>query len=272
MKTLAANRKSTSMKTNDKIAIVTGAAGGFGSQVVQQLLSDGFCVAATDVSEQGLNHLANCVGNAERLGLFHMDVCDLQSIQHTSEKVTHLFGDCIYVLVNNAGIFENTPILSLMHYQDKVRKIIDTNLIGACYCTSFFSKLMIRHRVGRIVNIASMAGIMGAASASAYAASKAGMIAATKSWARELGPFGISVNTVTPGVCRTDMLKRAETENAFSSEEEKMLLQFIPARRLGTSKDVAELVAFLSTCKTDYINGAVIELDGGLNTGSVEAV
>jgi 3-oxoacyl-[acyl-carrier protein] reductase len=255
------------MHNQHKIAVVTGAAGGFGRQIVQQLLAEGFCVAATDVSEEKLEDLKNSVESSEKLGLFFMDVCSTQSIQKAAEQITSIFGDCIVVLVNNAGIFERTPIL-LTEYYEKVKKVIDVNLIGAYYCTSIFSKFMVKRRYGRIINVASLLGIWGAGFASAYAASKAGMIAASKSWARELGSFGVCVNAIAPGVCQTQMLKRAEKQSSFSIE--KRVLDFVPVGRFGNPEDVAEIVLFLATCKTDYLNGAVLTLDGGLNIGTVE--
>jgi 3-oxoacyl-[acyl-carrier protein] reductase len=259
------------MNNQEKIAVVTGAAGGFGQQIVLQLLAAGFCVAATDVFEDKLESLRTYVGASEKLGLFGMDVCDLQSIQQAAEKINKLFGDNIYVLVNNAGIYDRTPVL-LAEYHDKARKIIDTNLIGTYNCTSFFSKFMVKRKKGRIINIASIAGTWGAAFASAYAASKAGMIAASKSWARELGSYGVCVNAIAPGVCQTKMLEHAEEEERSLSFQKKMLLDYIPVGRFGNPEDVAELVIFLATCKTDYLNGAMLDLDGGLNIGSLESV
>jgi 3-oxoacyl-[acyl-carrier protein] reductase len=259
------------MKSEDRIAIVTGAAGGFGQQIALELLAAGFCVAATDISEEKLKSLQSYVGTSEKLGLFGMDICNFQSIQKAGEQITNLFGDNISVLVNNAGIFGRTPVL-LTEYHEKARQIIDTNLIGTYNCTSFFSKFMLKRKTGRVINISSMAGTWGAAFASAYAASKAGMIAASKSWARELGSYGVCVNAIAPGICQTNMLESAEKEEHSLSVQKKMLLDYIPVGRFGNPQDVAELVLFLATCKTDYLNGAILELDGGLNIGSLESV
>ncbi len=255
------------MHDNQQIAVVTGAAGDFGREIVRKLLAEGFCVAATDIVEERLKELPKYVEFPEKLGLFYMDVSNSESIQKTSEEIAMVFGDSIVLLVNNAGIFERTPIL-LQEYHDTVKKIIDINLLGSYYSTSIFSKFMIRKRYGRIINIASLAGTWGAAFGSAYAASKAGMIAASKSWARELGSFGVRVNAIAPGVCKTQMLEHTEKHNSFSAE--KILLDLVPVGRCGSAEDVAELVMFLATCKTDYLNGEVITLDGGLNIGTVE--
>jgi 3-oxoacyl-[acyl-carrier protein] reductase len=258
------------MQNHQKVAVVTGAAGGFGREIVQHLLAEGFCVAATDVSQNKLDSLQSYVSstkNPEKLGLFVMDVCSTYSIQQAAEQITSYFGDSIAVLVNNAGIFERTPVL-LAEYQDTVAKVIDVNLIGAYSCTSIFSKFMVKRRNGRIINIASIAGTWGAASASAYAASKAGLIAASKSWARELGSFGICVNAITPGIFQTEMLVQEDKHNTVTAD--KLLLGLIPSGRFGHPSDVAEIVTFLAACKTNYLNGAVVALDGGLNIGTLE--
>ena len=256
------------MNSVPKIAVVTGAAGGFGREIVRYLLKEGFCVAATDTCKERLYQLPDYTQNAENLQLLIMDVADLDSIHQAAEDITNRFPNGqIAVLVNNAGIFERTPILFSDCY-DRVRKTFEVNLLGTYYCTSIFARYMVKHRFGRIINISSIAGTWGAALASAYAASKAGMIAAAQSWARELAPFGVCVNAIAPGVFQTDMLDQAEPKGP--SFVEKQLVDFIPARRLGSPKDVAELVLFLASCQTDYLNGTVFTLDGGLQIGTVE--
>lgn len=256
------------MNSVPKIAVVTGAAGGFGREIVRYLLNAGFCVAATDTCKERLYELPNYTQSQENLQLLIMDVADLDSIRQAAEDITERFpGGQIAVLVNNAGIFERTPILFSDCY-DRVRKTIEINLLGTYYCASIFARYMVRHKFGRIINISSIAGTWGAALASAYAASKAGMIAAAQSWARELAPYGVCVNAIAPGVFQTNMLEQAEPKGP--SFVEKQLVDFIPARRLGSPQDVAELVVFLASCQTDYLNGTVFTLDGGLQIGTVE--
>lgn len=254
--------------SDKKIAVVTGAAGGFGREIVHSLLQEGFLVAATDTAKERLSQLPNYSQGEENLQCLFMDVADIDSIQTAAAQILNRFNDGqITVLVNNAGIFERTPILFSDCY-DRVRKTIEINLLGTYYCTSIFARYMVNHKFGRIINIASIAGTWGAALASAYAASKGGMIAASQSWARELAPYGISVNALAPGVFQTQMSDRAEPKGV--SFIEKQLVDFIPVRRLGNPQDVAELVAFLATCKTNYLNGAIFTLDGGLQIGTVE--
>lgn len=251
-----------------KIAVVTGAAGGFGREIVKSLLEAGFNVVATDVSKDRLHQLSNYIPESKKLQLILMDVSNPNSIQSASEQIIEYFNEGnIAILVNNAGIFARTPIL-FSDCLDSAQKTIEINLMGTYYCTNIFARLMVKHRYGRIINISSIAGTWGAALASAYAASKAGMIAMAQSWARELAPYGISVNAIVPGVFQTQMLDLAEPKGV--SFVEKQLVDFIPVRRLGNPEDVAELVTFLATCKTDYLNGSVFTLDGGLQTGTVE--
>ena len=257
------------MSINEKkIAIVTGAAGGFGREIVHSLLQEGFLVAATDTSKERLSQLPDYNSPEENLQRLFMDVADIESIQRTEKEILDRFdGGKITVLVNNAGIFERTPILFTDGYE-RMEKILTVNLLGTFYCTSIFARHMVKQKFGRIINIASIAGTWGAALASAYSASKGGMIAASQSWARELAPYGISVNSIAPGVFQTPMSDKAEPKGV--SFIEKQLVDFIPVRRLGTPEDVAELVAFLATCKTNYLNGALFTLDGGLQIGTVE--
>jgi 3-oxoacyl-[acyl-carrier protein] reductase len=129
---------------------------------------------------------------------------------------------------------------------------------------------MARLKYGRIINIASIAGIWGAAGGSAYAASKAGVISATESWGRELGPLNISVTAVAPGICKTEMLAQFVDPHMIDTpEEEKIVRSIVPVGRWGTPEDVAEVVGFLASCKTNYLNTTVIPLDGGMRVGTL---
>ncbi len=252
-------------KSNAQIAVVTGAAGAFGQEIVKQLLAKGFVVAATDKSPDALNKMRHIVSSSEDMKTFPMDVADRQSVSDTAEQISSTFCQPISVLVNNAGIFRTNPVF-MPESGDIAKEIFEINLIGVIHCVSVFGKSMVKNKFGRIVNIASAAGIMGSGGASAYAASKGGMIAATKSWARELGHFGITVNAVAPGICRTPMMEKEDS----SLRIEKLMKPLIPVKRLGTPHDVAEAVVFFATCKSDYINGDVLTLDGGLYTGTID--
>ncbi len=252
-----------------QIAVITGAAGGFGSAIAKDLIKAGYHIVATDVNSAALEALADHLGNSSNLTCLLMDVTDLDSVKAAAEQISSQVGPNITVLVNNAGVIgksfclhENGPV--------EAKNIIDINLTGCFNCTSVFSQRMARIKYGRIINIASVAGIWGAAGGSAYAASKAGLIKASESWARELGPLNISVMAVAPGICKTNMYGQfVEEEKSQLPEEDKIIKSIVPIGRLGTPEDVAEVVTFLSTCKTNYLNATVIAMDGGMRVGSL---
>lgn len=247
-------------------AVVTGAAGAFGQAMIKQLLEQGFFVAATDISQTGLNTLKELAVHPERMKTFQMDVADRQSVSDAAGDITTAFSSPVSVLINNAGIFMDNPIF-MPESSDIAKKVVEINLIGAMNCVSVFARLMVKNKFGRIINIASTAGIMGAGGASAYAASKGGLIAATKSWARELGHFGITVNAIAPGICQSPMMRKEDRESAVK----KLMTPLIPVRRLGNPFDVAEAAGFLAACKTNYVNGEILTLDGGLYTGTIDS-
>jgi len=252
-----------------QIAVITGAAGGFGVAISRALSDVGYTVAATDVDRASLDALATHLKRPDSLHTFVMDVTDEANVRETASAITQQLGPNVTVLVNNAGIIgrgycltENNPAES--------RRVIDVNLTGAFNCTAVFSRYMAKLKYGRIVNITSVAGMWGAAGGAAYAASKAGLIKASESWARELGPLNISVTAIAPGICKTNMLGQfVEHEAAASPEEARIVKSIVPVGRWGTPEDVAEVVTFLTTCKSNYLNAAVIPLDGGMRVGTL---
>ncbi|MCW7539470.1 SDR family NAD(P)-dependent oxidoreductase [Aquabacterium sp. A7-Y] len=252
-----------------QIAIVTGAAGGFGAAISKSLLEVGYAVAATDLDAAKLERLVQRLGAHEDLKTFVMDVTDPDQVEQCAAAIAESMGPNITVLVNNAGIIgrgfslaEKSVLLS--------RQVIDVNLTGAFNCTSAFSRHMARLKYGRIINIASVAGLWGAAGGAAYAASKAGLIKASESWARELGPLNISVTAIAPGICKTEMLDRfVDSEAAMSVDEAKIVKSIVPVGRWGVPEDIAEVVTFLATCKTNYLNATVIPMDGGMRVGTL---
>ncbi len=255
------------MEPEQQVAVVTGSEGGLGREIVDRLLRQGFFVAAADISPEGPDSLRQSI-QSERLQCFTMDVRDPAAVKRTSLEISRAFPLPVTVLVNNAGLFCRHPVTKA-GFSEAAERVLQVNLLGAFHCTEAFCRSMISARYGRIINIASIAGIYGAGHASAYSASKAGLIAATKSWAKELAPFGINVNAIAPGLFRTSMLDR---ENIPRVQARKLLLGAIPVKRLGTPADVGELVVFLATCRTNYIQGVVIEIDGGIHVPGVEGI
>ena len=162
----------------------------------------------------------------------------------------------IDILVNNAGITRDTLLMRMK--DEDFAKVLDTNLKGVFYCTKAVSKLMMKKRSGRIVNMASVVGLVGNAGQTNYAAAKAGVIGFSKSAAKELASRGITVNVVAPGFIGTDM-----TAGLPESVKEKMLTD-IPLGRMGEPEDVANAVLFLASDQASYITGQVVNVDGGM--------
>ena len=162
----------------------------------------------------------------------------------------------IDILVNNAGITRDTLLMRMK--DEDFAKVLDTNLKGVFYCTKAVSKLMMKKRAGRIVNMASVVGLVGNAGQTNYAAAKAGVIGFSKSAAKELASRGITVNVVAPGFIGTDM-----TAGLPESVKEKMLTD-IPLGRMGEPEDVASAVLFLASDQASYITGQVVNVDGGM--------
>ncbi len=253
----------------EQLAIVTGASGGFGSAICRALLEAGYKVVATDLNREGLAKLDEKLASPEKLITMTMNVTDVEQIKGVQHCLAEIPDSAITVLVNNAGILARAFCLkeeSLMLAQ----KTFDINLQGAFNCTTVFSQSMVRQKYGRIINIGSVAGIWGAGGAAAYAASKAGLIKASESWAQELGPMNICVTCVAPGICKTPMYDELlKQDGGSTSKEEEYAKLIIPVSRFGTPEDVSEVVGFLATCRTNYINSAVIELDGGIRVGTL---
>ena len=162
----------------------------------------------------------------------------------------------IDILVNNAGITRDTLLMRMK--DEDFAKVLDTNLKGVFYCTKAVSKLMMKKRAGRIVNMASVIGLVGNAGQANYAAAKAGVIGFSKSVAKELASRGITVNVVAPGFIGTDM-----TADLPETVKEKALAD-IPLGKMGEPEDVANAVLFLASDQASYITGQVVNVDGGM--------
>jgi 3-oxoacyl-[acyl-carrier protein] reductase len=160
------------------------------------------------------------------------------------------------ILVNNAGITRDNLIMRMS--EEDWDAVVDSNLKGTFFCTKAVSRIMLKQKSGKIVNIASVMGIVGNAGQANYSASKAGIIALTKTTAKELGSRGITVNAVAPGFIQTVMT------DALPAELREQMQKQVPLARLGTPEDVAAVVLFLSTDASSYVTGQTISIDGGL--------
>lgn len=236
------------------VAVVTGAGRGIGRAIALTLAERGSTVVGTDVvaPDETVDLIRTAGGSAEGRVF---DVTDPEAARHEIEAIRERHGS-VDILVNNAGITRD-QLLVRMKSEDW-RGVLAINLDGVYNVTQPTAKIMMRQRSGRIVNIASVVGLMGNGGQTNYSASKAGLIGFTKSLARELGPRGVTVNAVAPGYIETPMTE------VLTDAQREALLKNVAIPRLGTPEDVAETVAFLAGPGASYITGVVVNVSGGL--------
>ena len=240
-----------------KTAIVTGASRGIGAACAAELARNGFSVAVNyRVNKSAAESVVNAVSAAGGQAFaVKADVSAPEEVTAMFEAVKERFGS-VSLLVNNAGI---SHIGLLQDMTDgEIRRQLEVNLMGAIVCSREAARQMIPRKSGSIINIASMWGEVGASCEAVYSACKAGIIGFTKALAKELGPSGIRVNCVSPGVIRTDMNSELTADTLRELEEETPLL------RIGSPEDVAKAVAFLAREESSFITGQVLPVNGGI--------
>lgn len=241
---------------NGKRVIVTGAAAGLGFAVAKRLAASGARLALWDRDEAALTRAAIDIGGS--VETFAVDVSDPGAISAGVEQTLSRLGG-IDVLVNNAGISGPNTVTWEYPIEDW-RRVLDLNLTGTFLCCRAVIPHMLANSYGRIVNVASVAGKEGNPSAPAYSASKAGVIALTKSLGKELARSGVLVNCVTPGAVRTAIFDQ------MSDEHVQFMLSKIPMGRFGQVEEIAALVAWLCTEECSFSTGAIFDLSGGRAT------
>lgn len=240
-----------------KVALVTGASRGIGREV------------ALTLAEYGATVIVNYNGSKERAeqvveeitakgGLAEAVQCSVADFDACGEMIQNLLGKYghIDILVNNAGITKDNLVMKIS--EADFDEVLDTNLKGTFCTIKHMYRAFLKQKSGRIINMASVSGLLGNGGQANYAASKAGVVGLTKSVARELASRGVTVNAVAPGYIITDM-----TQSMTDAAKEAVLSK-IPLKRAGSPKDIAETVAFLASDKASYITGQVISVDGGM--------
>lgn len=240
----------------DKVAVVTGASRGIGRATALALATEGASVVVNYArsSTAADEVVAEITGNGGSAIALQADVSDAEQVDGLIKATMEKWGR-VDVLVNNAGITRDTLLLRMK--PEDWQAVIDLNLSGVFLCTRAVSKVMLKQRSGRIINIASVAGLMGNPGQANYSAAKAGVIGFTKTVAKEMAARGITVNAVAPGFIKTDM-----TDDLSNTEE---ILKYIPLGRYGEATEVAGLIRFLaSDSAAAYITGQVLTIDGGM--------
>lgn len=244
------------MKLQRKVAIVTGGSRGIGYATVEKFLQEGAAVILTasnpENAKKAASKLKTAYPDAQVTGI-SPDLTDLASVQQAFDEIVRKYGR-VDILVNNAGISERTPLSD--YSAELFEKVMDLNLKGVFNTTKVIADHMEKQGGGVILNTSSMVSIYGQPSGFAYPTSKFAVNGLTLSLARELGPKGIRVNAVAPGITETDMMK------AVPKEVIDPMIRQIPLRRLGQPEDIANAFAFLASDEASYITGVVLQVDG----------
>jgi len=246
------------LKLTDRVAIVTGCGGGLGRALAAKMAALGADIVVNDVpeAEDAANEVAKLVEQQGRTAVVTLgSVTSADDVGAMVADTLERLGK-IDILVNNAGITRDSLMIRMSEADWDL--VLEVNLKGAFLCSKAVARPMMKARYGRIVNIASVAGVMGNVGQANYSASKGGLIALTKTTAKELAVRGITCNAVAPGFIETKMTE------ALDEEVRQQWLENIPLGRPGTSEDVAEVVAFLASDAAGYVTGQVLNIDGGL--------
>jgi len=241
------------MLLENKVAIITGGARGIGREIASKFLEHGAKPIVWDVNQKAILEIKDQF--KEKILAQPVDVINYSEVEEDTHKILDKF-DKIDILVNNAGITKDALMIRMS--EEDWDLVMDINLKGVFICTKVVSKIMMKQRFGKIVNISSIVGLMGNAGQVNYAASKAGILGLTKSSAKELASRGVNVNAIAPGFIKTEM-----TEKLPQSVKERMLNQ-ISMGKFGMPGDIANTCLFLSSSLSNYITGQVIVVDGGM--------
>ena len=242
----------------DKVVLITGASQGIGKATALKFAEENATLAINDIGgqEEQLKELKNEI---EKMGgkanYYLADVANYEEVEKMIQSIKNDLGK-LDVLVNNAGICRDKTLAKMT--KEDWQKVIDIDLTGVFNCTKAALALIVNNR-GKIINVSSLVGIRGNFGQTNYAAAKAGIIGFTKSLAKEIGRFGVTVNAIAPGFIETNLTQK------MPEEIKGMVKKFTPLGRFGKPEEVAFLITFLASEKADFITGSVVNIDGGLS-------
>ncbi len=237
----------------NKNIIITGATGGIGNSIIERLSESGANIMASGTKLEKLELLKSKFKNIKTLDF---DISKSEKIEDFIEKATMELGGKLDCLINNAGITQDN--LAIRMNLDEWKKVIDTNLTSTFLMSKFAIKKMLKNKFGKIINITSVVGHTGNLGQSNYTASKAGIIAMSKSLAIEYAKKNININCISPGFIKTAMTDKLD------EKFKEIIVSKIPSARLGEPEDIANAVLFLASNQSDYINGETLHVNGGM--------
>jgi len=240
----------------NKNIIVTGASGGIGKSIVEKLYNSGANILATGTRIEKLQELKEKFKN---INILKFDISEHKKIEEFINNATDVLGGSLYCIVNNAGITKDN--LAIRMSLEEWTKVMEVNLTSTFLMSKYSIKKMLKNKSGKIINITSVVGHTGNVGQANYAASKAGIVAMSKSLAIEYAKKNINVNCISPGFINTAMTDKID------EKFKEIIIAKIPANRLGKPEDVANAVVFLSSSGSDYINGETIHVNGGMYLG-----
>ena len=248
-------------RLKNRIAIITGAARGIGKAAALKMTQEGASLVVVDILSKEVTQIADELNSAGGKAIaISVDVGNKDEVDNMVEMTIRQFGT-LDILVNNAGIVRPAPLEDVK--DEDWDMVVKVNLKGSFYCTQATVPIMKENRCGKIINIGSRVSL-GKLDRTVYAATKAGLIGMTRTWALELAPYNINVNYIGPGPIATELFMLANPEN---SEKTKAIINGIPLKRMGEPEDVANLISFLASDEASYITGQTIFICGGLTVG-----
>lgn len=242
------------MRLQDKVAIITGGARGIGRSAAEVFTREGATVIIWDMLDEGEQTAQALRDTGATAEFMKISITDVPAVEAAARDIAERFGK-IDILVNNAGITRDRTLLKMSHLE--WQQVIDVNLTGVFNCTKAVVPYMVERGYGRIICTSSVVGVHGNFGQTNYSATKAGVIAMCRTWAKELGPKGITANAVAPGFIRTEMT------DAMPEEVRQATIQTIPVKRMGKPEDIAYAYLYLASDEASFVNGQVLGVNGG---------